>query len=193
MSPARILILAGTTAAGSPCSRLAGEFSRELAFLDADVTQVSLVDYPLPLRDADGPAAVPPAAARLRAIFRGHRTALIITSQEGGSIPALLKNALEWLEDGTDSGFRPLADYICAIAGISRDRTGAAGAIAHLRTVLAEGFSSTLVGSALSIGDADSAFDEKGRLDNPRDAMALRNLTKRLVQASERLAPEMRT
>lgn len=191
MHQARILLLAGSNSAGSASSRLAGAFSRELAFLDAAPTHISLADYPLPLHDPDMPAEAPPLnAVRLRGLFKTHHAAFIVTPEVNGSIPALLKNALDWLADGTENRNRPASGRIFAIGGVSLDGTGARIALDHLRSVLAEGFAATILGRGLALAHADTAFDDKGRLEDPRQAAALQALAREIVHVSRRLTIE---
>ena len=45
----KILVFAGSTRTGSFNARLAALAAKELALTGADVTRISLVDYPLPL------------------------------------------------------------------------------------------------------------------------------------------------
>ena len=49
----KILVMAGSLRAGSHNGRLAALVAKELALAEADVTRISLADYPLPLLDAD--------------------------------------------------------------------------------------------------------------------------------------------
>ena len=49
----KILVIPGSTRTGSHNVRLAALAAKELTLLDADVTRISLADYPLPIYDAD--------------------------------------------------------------------------------------------------------------------------------------------
>lgn len=189
MSPPRILALSGSTSAGSPSSRLTAAFVRELVFLDAEATRISLADYPLPLYDADeGGAAVPLHASRLRTLFRSHSAVFIATPEVAGSMPALLKNLLDWLEPRAEAPTRPAP--IFAVASISADGGGGRAALDHLRAALADAFGGFVIGGPLAITEDGSAFDDKGRLDAPKEAAKLQALARELVHASRRLAPE---
>src|SRR5271154_1502707 len=59
--PIKILIMAGSLRTGSHNARLAALAAKELTLADADVTAISLADYPLPLFDADIAGGGPPA------------------------------------------------------------------------------------------------------------------------------------
>ena len=53
MANPKILVLPGSTRAGSHNVRLAALAAKELTLIDADVTRISLADYPLPIYEAD--------------------------------------------------------------------------------------------------------------------------------------------
>ena len=53
MSAPKILVIPGSLRTGSHNARLAALAAKELALAEAEVTRISLEDYPLPLFDAD--------------------------------------------------------------------------------------------------------------------------------------------
>ena len=57
MPAPKILVIPGSLRTGSHNARLAALAAKELVLADAEVTQISLQDYPLPLFDADTMAA----------------------------------------------------------------------------------------------------------------------------------------
>ena len=64
MPAPKILVIPGSLRSGSHNGRLAALAAKELALADADVTRISLVDYPLPLFDAEMTAEVGPPQQR---------------------------------------------------------------------------------------------------------------------------------
>lgn len=188
MAPPRILLLAGSTAPAAPASRLAAAFAREIVFLDAEATLVSLADYPMPLSDADGSASVPDPALKLGAMLRAHSAVFVATPSICGGMPALLRNVLEWLAlaHGRPKSGAPLF----SLAAVSDDDTGALSALGDLERFVARGFSATLVGGGLAIGRAGLAFDAKGRLDDPQLSARLQALARETVFAARRLVPD---
>ena len=62
----KILVMAGSLRAGSHNGRLAALVAKELALTEAQVTRISLADYPLPLLDADVFAVPPDNAVKLK-------------------------------------------------------------------------------------------------------------------------------
>ena len=81
MAAPKILVIPGSLRSGSYNVRLAALATKELALADADVTRISLADYPLPLYDADLDREIRAAAQRacklkqhaVRASGRVHR------------------------------------------------------------------------------------------------------------------------
>ena len=53
MAIPKILVIPGSTRTGSHNVKLAALAVKELTLIDADVTRISLQDYPLPIYDAD--------------------------------------------------------------------------------------------------------------------------------------------
>jgi len=49
----KILVFAGSNRAGALSGRVAALAAKELSLLDADVTLITLADYPLPMYDGD--------------------------------------------------------------------------------------------------------------------------------------------
>ena len=64
----------------------------------AEVTVLDLADYPMPLYDGDleARAGLPDGAARLRRLIADHAGLLISTPEYNGSVPGVLKNAIDW-------------------------------------------------------------------------------------------------
>ena len=63
----KILVIPGSLRTGSFNVKLAALATKELALADADVTRISLADYPLPIYDADlAKSALPPHALKLK-------------------------------------------------------------------------------------------------------------------------------
>ena len=60
----KILVMPGSTRIGSHNVKLAALATKELTLIDADVTRISLADYPLPLYEAHLDARVGPRSSR---------------------------------------------------------------------------------------------------------------------------------
>ena len=83
MSGPKILVIAGSLRSGSHNVRLAALATKELALAEAEVTRISLADYPLPIFDADlsqaeGP---PPNAVKLKRLVCANRGVFIASPE----------------------------------------------------------------------------------------------------------------
>jgi chromate reductase len=111
-----------------------------------------------------------PAVARLRAAIAGADAVLIATPEYNGSIPGVLKNALDWAS-------RPFPDNALrgkpvAVIGASTGLFGAVWAQAETRKVLGLSGAEVIEGE-LPIGHADAAFAPDGGLVDPDQQAAL--------------------
>src|SRR5215469_14198905 len=106
MSAPKILVVPGSLRSGSHNVRLAALATKELALAEADVTRISLADYPLPLFDADLAAegGLPSAAVQLKRMLGAHRGVFITSPEYSASVTPLLKNAIDWMSRARDRG-----------------------------------------------------------------------------------------
>jgi len=188
MAPIRILLLAGTTAPATSANWLAAAMMRELAFLDAMPTRISLADYTLPLFDADAGAVAPTPVRTLRGLVHSHDGVFLVTPTLHGAMPALFRNCLEWLALREEPRRSPLPPF--ALAATAEDDAGAAAALADLFRAVSQGLGATIVGGGLAIGRAGLAFNAREALDEPRLAVALQHLARDLVRAARALGAE---
>src|SRR5919107_1317548 len=79
MANPKILVLPGSTRAGSHNVRLAALAAKELTLIDADVTRISLADYPLPIYEADldARAGQPANAVKHKQMMMAHHSLFI--------------------------------------------------------------------------------------------------------------------
>ncbi len=65
----------------------------------ADVSRISLGDFPLPIYDGDLQArsGVPQHAVNLKRMIGAHHGVLIVTPEYNSSVPALVKNTIDWV------------------------------------------------------------------------------------------------
>ena len=87
----KILVFAGSVRSGAYSGRTADAATRELAAQGAEVTRISLADYPLPLMDEDleRESGVPDNAVKLARQFVAHDALVICTPEYNASYPAL--------------------------------------------------------------------------------------------------------
>src|SRR6266436_7788759 len=99
MSALKILVIPGSLRTGSLNARLAAVAAYELAQADAEVTRISLGDFPLPIYDGDlqAQSGVPKHAVNLKRMIGAHHGVLIVSPEYNASVPPLLKNAIDWV------------------------------------------------------------------------------------------------
>ena len=87
----RILVFAGSIRTGAYSGRTADAAQKELAMQGAEVTRISLADYPLPIMDQDleREKGIPENAMKLARLIAAHDAVLICTPEYNGSIPPL--------------------------------------------------------------------------------------------------------
>jgi NAD(P)H-dependent FMN reductase len=166
-----ILVFAGSIRAGALSAKLAALAAKELALMDADVTHISLADYPLPFYDGDleEKSGIPENATKLAQLIAAHRGVFVATPEYNNSLPALLKNTI-------------------GCGSTSDGRIGGARALIDLRKVLTAGLQGIMVPAKVEIGRAQDAFSETGELVDEAPAKLLRNVCRQLVDLSARLA-----
>lgn len=116
----------------------------------------------LPLFDEDAETPPPEAVARLRESIVAADALLIATPEYNGSIPGVLKNAVDWASRPHGEG--ALVGKPVAVVGASPAPYGAAWAQAELRKVLGITGAVLATEAELAVGEAHLKFDEHGRL-----------------------------
>jgi len=187
MSAPKILVFPGSLRSESYNVRLAALATKELTIAEADVTRISLADYPLPIYDADLAAKSGPPfnALKLKQLLAAHRGIFIASPEYNASITPLLKNAIDWISTVREPGEAQLAVFqgrAFALGGCSPGRSGALNSLLTLRQVLAIGCRALVVGEQVTIPNAAQAFDEMDELVDPRAAAQLKLVVKKLLE-----------
>ncbi|WP_213286662.1 NADPH-dependent FMN reductase [Bradyrhizobium sp. sGM-13] len=191
MSALKILVIPGSLRTGSLNARLAAVAAHELAQAGAEVTRISLVDFPLPIYDGDlqAKSGVPKHAVNLKRMMAAHHGVLIVTPEYNSSVPALVKNTIDWVsrvQDAHETRGQVFRDRVFAIASASGNRLGGARALAALRLILSA-CHATVIPNQLALAFADDAYDEMDRLKNAADAEGLKALVRQLIEVSQRM------
>ncbi len=166
---ARILAFAGSTRVHSFNKKLAAAAAKGAEAAGAKVTLIDLREYPLPLFDQDLEAAegLPENAVALRELFLSHNALLIACPEYNGSLPAVLKNAIDWVSRRQE-GEPPLACFKNKIALLLATSPGALGglrALRHLQTVLM-GMQVVVLPEQKAIPKAGEVFNDEGIADD---------------------------
>src|SRR4029077_15696590 len=168
----KILVLPGSTRIGSHNIKLAALATKELTLLDVEVTRISLVDYPLPLYEADldARAGQPANALKLKQMIMAHQGVFIASPEYSASVTPILKNAFAWgwrVRERGDPTYAAFKGRAFAIASASPGRAGGLRSLMALRQILELGGGALVIPEQVAIQRAESAFDD---MDNIADA-----------------------
>jgi NAD(P)H-dependent FMN reductase len=183
----KILVMPGSLRTGSHNVRLAALATKELTLLDAEVTRISLADYPLPIFDADLDArsGQPDNAVKLKQMIAAHHGVFIASPEYSASVTPLLKNAIDWVSRVRERGDPTHAAYknrVFAIAAASTTATGGLRSLMALRQILELGCGALVIPEQVTIPDAERAFDDMDNLVEARLANLLRAELTHLVE-----------
>jgi NAD(P)H-dependent FMN reductase len=189
MANPKILVIPGSTRTGSHNVRLAALAEKELTLIDADVTRISLLDYPLPIYDADDDARAgqPASAVKLKQMITAHHGVFIASPEYSASVTPLLKNAIDWVSRVRDRGdptYAAFKNRVFAIASASPGRIGGLRSLMALRQILELGCGALVIPDQVAIPNADQAFDGMDNIADTGLATALRAELTRLVDVA---------
>lgn len=191
--PVRILILAGSTRRDSVNRKLARVAADAVESAGGHATLLELADYPLPLYNGDLEAdqGLPGHALRLKEQFVAHPAMILVSPEYNSSIPALLKNTLDWVsrpvhELGPNSGYLPFQGKPVALMSASPGALGGMRGLRHLRDVLIE-LRMLVLPEVVSVGAAHQAFDADGGLPDGRMSERVAGLVGRLLDLTRKL------
>jgi chromate reductase len=175
----KILAIAGSLRVGSYNAALA-RAARDLAPEGVEVELYEglarLPHYDQDLDEREG--AEPPAVRRLRERIEDVDALLFVTPEYNGSVPGVLKNAIDWVSARHRGS--SLQDKTIAIAGVTTGQYGAIWAQQDLRKILGIAGARVIPGE-FPVSRADEAFDAHGRLVDPLVAERLREHLAALV------------
>ncbi|HEY2134846.1 MAG TPA: NAD(P)H-dependent oxidoreductase [Xanthobacteraceae bacterium] len=188
MSVPKILVFAGSIRTGSHNARLAALAVKVLTLADADVTRISLQDFPMPLYDGnlEAGSGPPEQAVKLKRLMMRHAGVFIASSEYNASLTPLLKNTIDWVSRVREAGEPPLAAFknrVFALAAASPGSLGGYRSLMALRQVLELGCGATVLPEQVAVRDAPHAFDEQDNLRDPVVADAFAAMLRRLVDA----------
>jgi chromate reductase len=191
MSSLKILVIPGSLRAGSLNARLAATAAYELAQAGAEVTRISLADFPLPIYDGDlqVKSGVPKNAINLKRMIGVHHGVLIVTPEYNSSVPPLVKNTIDWVsrvQDAQEARGKVFRERAFAIAAASESRLGGTRSLAALRLILTA-CHATVIPNQLALSFAGQAYDDMDRLKHPADLESLGALVQQLIDVSQRM------
>jgi chromate reductase len=189
----KFLVIPGSLRTGSHNVRLAALVTKELALAEADVTRISLQDYPLPLYDGDleAKSGAPANAVQLKRMLTLHHGVFIVTPEYNASVPPLVKNTIDWISRVRDRGEAPLAVFkrrAFALGSASPGGFGGMRSLLALRQVLEIGCGALVIPEQVTVARADQAFDDMDNLKDEHLAGTLKTAVRALIDAAQRMA-----
>ncbi|GEC02686.1 FMN reductase [Streptomyces spinoverrucosus] len=174
----RILALVGSLRAGSHNRQLA-EAAVKFAPEGVDVQLYEgLAEVPFYNEDIDVEGSVPAAAARLREAAGSADALLLFTPEYNGTIPAVLKNAIDWLSRPYGAG--ALTGKPVAVVGTAFGQYGGVWAQDETRKSLGIAGAKVLEDIKLSIPGSVTRFAETHPADDAEVAAQLTEVVARV-------------
>lgn len=178
----KVLIFSGSLRQGAFSKSIAKTLEHIAKECGLHPTYIELNDYPMPLLNQDDAhyTKFPEVVKNFRSEIAKHDGWIIVTPEHNYSIPAALKNAIDWASrSGSEQEplcalfkLRPIlliSSSIGAFAGIR--------AKMHLDTIL-HNVGALVYPKTKSFPDASSLFDDKGNFKDKKHEEALKTLVK---------------
>ncbi|MFK7739066.1 MAG: NADPH-dependent FMN reductase [Planctomycetota bacterium] len=180
-----------------PGSTRTGAFSKSLAaavpaLLPAEVKAkvVDLRDHAMPLYDQDLEEAsgLPEGALSLRQEVLLCDAVLFVSPEYNSSIPAVLKNAIDWLSrpHAPEPDVRTWAGKVAGLLASSPGALGGLRGLVHLRQILMN-VGMQVVTEQFALGGAHQAFDESGQLAEERAAAGVQKVLNSVARMAKAL------
>lgn len=184
-------VMTGSLREGSYNRQLGALAIRHLRGRGHGVTEIDLADYPMPIYEARIEAeAFPPKALELKTLLAGLDALVIACPEYNGSLPALVKNTIDWTSRPT-GGESPFAlsawrGKPIAIMSASPGMAGGMRSLAHLRQILTL-IQALVIPQQLTLPAAHSGLID-GELTDPLPAGLLADMLDQLGLLAAALA-----
>lgn len=190
MSAPKILAFSGSLRAESFNQKMVNIAAKGAREAGAEVTVISLRDYPLPLMDEDLEAAsgLPENAKKLKELFKSHHGVLLASPEYNGSMTAALKNAIDWVSRplGDDEPLEAFGNKAWCIMSTSPGGLGGIRGLIHLRSLLG-GIRVHVIPQQHAMGGAGNLFNNDGELTDEKQRSTVMGLGKSLAQTCSKL------
>ncbi|MDB5845000.1 MAG: NADPH-dependent oxidoreductase [Polaromonas sp.] len=190
----KLLVFAGSTRLDSFNRKLAGVAASLARASGAEVTHIELVDFDIPMYNADLEArGTPPDVMKLKKIMHDHPAWIVCSPEYNGSYTALLKNTIDWVSSPVKGdpdwhdGFKSFTGKVVGVLSASPGALGGLRSQSHLVPLL---FNSQcwVAPTAFALGSAASAFDAQGALVNDSHRQKVQAVIDQVLFAAQRLA-----
>ncbi len=157
----KALTLSGSIRTGSFNRLLQRDMSARLKARGAEVSELDLADYPLPVFNEDlEKEHMPEAAIELGRLFSEADIVFIASPEYNGSMAPLLVNTFAWVS--RQKG-RPFRHAVFGLGGVSSGKLSTVLALSHLRDMLTK-LMALCASVDVRVGPGAAAFDAEGRL-----------------------------
>lgn len=175
----KILAFAGSTREASYNKKLVKIAAEGAKAAGAEGTYIDLRDLPMPIYDEDLEAkeGIPENARKFKELLKAHQGLLIAAPEYNSSITAVLKNAIDWASR-PEPGEPMLAAFTGKVAAIMSASPGGLGGLRgliHVRSILSS-INVLVLPEQKAISSAFQAFDEEGKLKDPKQQEAVEQL-----------------
>lgn len=187
----RILAFGGSLRRESYNQKLAAVAAAGAREAGADVTLVSLRDYPMPVFDEDleAESGMPESAKTLKALFAEHDGLIIASPEYNSSVTAALKNAIDWVSRTStedEPSLSALSGKSAIILSASPGGLGGIRGLVHLRSILGN-IGITMLPDQMAIPKAYEAFAGDGSLSDAKQQGRVKALGAGLAQHLQKL------
>lgn len=187
----KILAFSGSLRKDSLNQRLVSVAADLARAAGAEVTLLSLRDYPLPVfnQDDEDSTGVPSEASAFREQLANHHGFVIGCPEYNSSITAALKNAIDWATRAKGEGEGPtdcFKNKAVALTAASPGGLGGLRGLDHVREILGN-VGSVVVPGMVAIPSAHKVFDDAGALTDDRKRGSIESLMGTLVRTAAAL------
>jgi len=191
----KILAFAGSLREKSYNRRVLKTAIRGAESAGAQVTEIDLHDYPMPIYNADDQESegFPENAEKLQKLLLEHDGLLIASPEYNASLPAALKNAIDWTSraNGDIKLGQTFKGKVAAIMTASPGAFGGIRCLGHLRDVLTILLVNTLP-TEIAVGKVHEMFDGDGaEMTDEKMKGILENLGKSLADTLRKTQGEV--
>lgn len=178
--PPRIGLISGSLRTGSINKQLITAMKSVFKEAGARTAIIDLADYELPLYNGDFHAqnGVPKAVKNLVSRLKRFDGIFIATPEYNGGLPPLVKNTIDWSTMLSTDHFSGPA---YAIGSCTPGAMSGIMVLRQMNFILAR-LGATVMPVHLGVGNAETAFDNKGRLADPRTLALAEKLAKQMMR-----------
>jgi NAD(P)H-dependent FMN reductase len=189
----KILAFNGSLRAGSWNYKMVEIAGRIAERAGAEVSYLHLKDLPMPLfsEDLETEHGMHPNARKFKELLISHNALLIASPEYNSSIPAALKNMIDWASRREADEPRLLAfkDKVATIISASPGKLGGLRGLVHLRAILGN-LGVVVLPRQYAMSQADKQFDQEGRLLDEYLHKEIAACVHPLIEICRKLYPE---